>query len=191
MSGADRGAVVAPSVVAGSGPAPLRSNALSEPAAFTNGAVAWQDGVITYAGPAEGLEGADPVRLHGAAVVPGFVDCHTHLPFFGWRADEFEARLAGRTYRDQHGEGGIYRSARMLAEASDEEVIAFGLPLLEEMLAHGTTALELKTGYGLSVEGELRQARLARKLAGLAPQTCTVTLLACHAVPKGWDRNGW
>src|SRR5919109_863465 len=191
MSGADRGAVVAPSVVAGSGPAPLRSNALSEPAAFTNGAVAWQDGVITYAGPAEGLEGADPVRLHGATVVPGLVDCHTHLPFFGWRADEFEARLAGRTYRDLHGEGGIYRSARMLAAASDEEVVAFCRPLADEMLEHGTTAFEMKTGYGLSVDAELRQARLARTLDAAVEQTSSLTLLVCHAVPPGFDRSEW
>src|SRR5205814_6842570 len=114
-----------------------------------------------------------------------------HLPFFGWRADEFAARLTGRTYRDQHGEGGIYRSARLLAGASDEEVIAFCLPLAAEMLAHGTTALELKTGYGLSVEGELRQARLARRLAADIPQTCTVTLLACHAVPACMERVSW
>src|SRR5207253_4707449 len=125
------------------------------------------------------------------AVLPGFVDCHTHLPFFGWRADEFEARLAGRTYRDLHGEGGIFRSARLLAEAADEEVIEFCLPLAAEMLAHGTTAFELKTGYGLSVEGELRQARLARRLASSIPQTTTVTLLACHAVPEGMERAHW
>ncbi len=84
----------------------------------------------------------------------------------GWRADEFEARLRGVSYRELHGgDGGIFRSARMFAEASDEEVLAFSRPLLDEMLAHGTTALELKTGYGLSVDQELRAARLARRLA--------------------------
>lgn len=79
----------------------------------------------------------------------------------------------------------------MLAEASDEQVLAFCLPLVHEMLDVGTTAVEFKTGYGLSVEGELRQARLARRLGELAPQTCTVTLLACHAVPEGIDRRRW
>jgi imidazolonepropionase len=120
------------------------------------------------------------------------VDCHTHLPFVGWRADEFESRLQGRSYRDVAGEGGgIARSGRLLAETSDDEVLAFCLPIVTEMAAHGTTALELKTGYGLSVEGELRQARLARALAAEAPQTCTVTLLACHAVPAGISRADW
>src|SRR5205823_2957641 len=148
-----------------------------------------ENGVVTYAGPASGFDG-DVERVDGA-VLPGFVDCHTHLPFFGWRADEYEARLAGRTYRDLHGEGGIGRSARMLAEASDDQIVEFCRPLAAEMLAHGTTALELKTGYGLSVDAELRQARLARRLAGEIEQSCAVTLLACHAVPPGMERTQW
>jgi imidazolonepropionase len=154
-------------------------------------AVAWTDGVITYVGPAAGLSGIEPEWFEGCTIAPGFVDCHTHLPFVGWRADEYEARLTGVSYRDLHGGGGIYRSARMFAEASDDEVLAFCRPLVREMAEHGTTTLELKTGYGLSVEGELRQARLARRLAEEAPQICTVTLLACHAVPEGMERSAW
>ena len=153
--------------------------------------MAWEDGVITYVGPADELTGLEPERFEDCTIAPGFVDCHTHLPFAGWRADEFEARLSGVSYRELHGEGGIYRSARMLAEASDDEVLAFSRSLVQEMADHGTTALELKTGYGLSVEAELRQARLARKLAQEAPQTCSVTLLACHAVPEGMERADW
>jgi imidazolonepropionase len=175
--------------------APVRGLDLPGVEAIENGAMAWREGTITYAGPADGLPEADrkglPLHRATGAVVPGFVDCHTHLPFFGWRTDEFEARLAGMTYRDLHGGGGIYRSARMLAAASDEEVLAFCRPLAEEMLAHGTTALELKTGYGLSVEAELRQARLARRLAKEIPQTAAVTLLAAHAVPEGRTRQEW
>jgi imidazolonepropionase len=154
-------------------------------------AVAWEDGLLTYVGPADGLTGMEPEWFEGCTIAPGFVDCHTHLPFVGWRADEFEARLAGASYRELHGEGGIPRSARMLGDASDDEVLAFCRPLVREMADHGTTALELKTGYGLSVEAELRQARLARRLADEAPQTCAVTLLACHAVPDGLDRAAW
>ena len=161
---------------------------LDEPAG-----VAWEDGILTYVGPAGGLPWPATVGTPDRGLlVPGFVDCHVHLPFFGWRSDEFEARLAGASYRDLHGEeGGIFRSSRMLAAASDDEVLAFCLPLVREMAAHGTTALELKTGYGLSVEAELRQARLARALADAAPQTCSVTLLACHAVPKDMSRADW
>src|SRR4029077_20433331 len=89
--------------------------------------------------------GAGAAHGTAGAVIPGFVDCHTHLPFFGWRADEFEARLSGRTYRDLQGQGGgIFRSSRLLAGASDGEVLAFCLPLAREMLRHGTVAFELK-----------------------------------------------
>lgn len=162
-----------------------------ESAAVPGGVVAWQDGVLVHAGPPETFGGEVDERFDGCTIVPGFVDCHTHLPFFGWRDDEYEALLAGRSYGDLHREGGIRRSARLLAGATDDDVLGFCRPLVDEMLAHGTTALELKTGYGLSIEAELRQARLARRLAGEVPQTATVTLLACHAVPDGLSADEW
>ena len=186
------GALLASTVVTPRGRAPVRGSELGEPLLIERGTVAWQEGVITYVGPAEGLPvDVRPEVLDGCTIAPGFVDCHTHLPFVGWRADEFEARLAGTSYRDLHGGGGIFRSSRLLAEASDEEAIAFCGPLVAEMAAHGTTALELKTGYGLSIESELRQARLARRLAEEIPQRCAVTLLACHAVPPETVRADW
>jgi imidazolonepropionase len=193
------GTIFTPALVTMAGQVPRRGRALEQVAVVPDGALAWDElGLITYAGPASGLPAGDLERTPAdgthapGAILPGFVDAHTHLPFVGWRADEFEARLAGRTYRDlQGGGGGIYRSSRMLREASDDDVLAFCLPLLEEMARHGTTALELKTGYGLSVEDELRQARLARRLAERGPQTATVTLLACHAVPEGITREDW
>jgi imidazolonepropionase len=188
-----RGAAVAAALATAEGPLPARgaaatANVLDEPAG-----VAWEDGILTYVGPAGGLPW--PATLGSedrGLLVPGFVDCHVHLPFIGWRADEYETRLAGASYRDLHGrEGGIFRSARLLTAASDDEVLAFCLPLVRQMATSGTTTMELKTGYGLSVDGELRQARLARALADLAPQTCSVTLLACHAVPEGMTRAEW
>ncbi|MGH7419310.1 MAG: imidazolonepropionase, partial [Candidatus Rokuibacteriota bacterium] len=191
MADTATGAMVATSLVTATGEVPARGGALGSPSVIEAAGIAWEGGVITYVGPADGIPAADPEVFTGTTIAPGFVDCHTHLPFVGWRADEFELRLAGRTYRDLHGEGGIYRSARLLANTSDDEVLAFCRPLLREMADHGTTALELKTGYGLSVEAELRQARLARRLAEEAPQACTVTLLACHAVPEGMERDGW
>ena len=194
--GKSDGVCVTPTLVTCGGRAPRRGAALEDLNVVRPGALAWTDGTITYAGSPEALPerlAADReriIRLNGA-VLPGFVDCHTHLPFYGWRADEFEARRAGRTYRDLHGEGGIYRSARLLSEASDDEVVEFSRGLTEEMLAHGTTALELKTGYGLSVEAELRQARLAWRLSREIPQKASVTLLACHAIPNGRSRSDW
>ncbi|HVF07060.1 MAG TPA: imidazolonepropionase [Actinomycetota bacterium] len=156
--------------------------------------VAWgDDGTITYVGSAGQLPwGPTLGDADRGCLVPGFVDAHTHLPFVGWRADEFEARLRGVSYRELHGgDGGIFRSARMFAEASDDEVLGFSRTLLDEMLAHGTTAVELKTGYGLSIEQEVRAARLARRLAEEAVQTCVVTLLAAHAVPSHMERGAW
>jgi imidazolonepropionase len=156
--------------------------------------VAWNDdGTIVFAGPAADLPWAPTLGdLDQGMLVPGFVDCHTHLPFVGWRADEFEARLRGVSYAELHGsEGGIYRSSRLFREATDDEVLAFCRPLLAEMLAHGTTALELKTGYGLTADGELRELGLARRLRDEVGQTCAVTFLPCHAVPKGVERHAW
>ena len=185
-----RGAAVAACLATAQGAGPLRGHAVATQTA--SAAVAWEDGLLVYVGAAADLPWpATYGRPDEGLIVPGFVDCHVHLPFVGWRADEFEARLTGVSYRELHGEGGIHRSARLFAEASDEDVLAFCRPLVAEMAAHGTTALELKTGYGLSVDGELRQARLARALADEVPQTCVVTLLACHAVPDGIAREEW
>ncbi len=189
-----RGAAVAATLATARGPLPARGVAATA-SVLSPGGVAWDDdGTIVFVGPADDLPW-EPVslgRVDEGTIVPGFVDCHVHLPFVGWRADEFEARLAGVSYRDIHGnEGGIFRSARMLAEADDEAVLSFSKRLAVEMAAHGTTSMELKSGYGLSVEGELRQLRLARRAADAVPQTCAVTLLACHAIPDGWAREDW
>jgi imidazolonepropionase len=128
----------------------------------------------------------------GCTIVPGFVDCHTHIPFYGWRADEDAARLTGVRYEDlHHGDGGIYRSARMLAQATDAEVLAFSDRLVLAMLRSGTTTFEMKSGYGLSVDAELRQLRLANDLASRVPQHVEVTCLAAHAVPKGKSPGEW
>jgi imidazolonepropionase len=189
------GALAAPRLATVTTDPPVRGAALTVDVT-EDAAIAWDDaGLLTYVGSRAGLPSAAPPAEElpaGTWLAPGFVDPHTHLPFFGWRADEYAARLAGASYAGVQGEGGgIPRSARMLAAASDEEVLAFSEALAAEMLAHGTTAFECKTGYGGSVDGELRQARLARALADRVPQTCTVTLLPCHAVPDGWTREDW
>ena len=182
-----RGAAVAATLATATGSLPARGVAATAAQVYSPGGVAWDDeGTIVFVGAADDLP-EEPVtlgRIDEGTIVPGFVDCHVHLPFVGWRADEYEARLAGESYRDLHGrEGGIFRSARMLADAEDDEVLAFSTALLRDGLPR-TTATELKSGYGLSVEGELRQLRLARRLADAAAQTCSVTLLACHAIPE-------
>lgn len=188
------GALVAPRLATATTRPPLRGAALTVEV-MDDAAVAWDEaGVVTYVGPRTGLPADVEVRETGPGtwLAPGFVDPHTHLPFYGWRADEYTARLAGATYAGVQGEGGgIPRSARMLAGASDDEVLDFSERLATEMLAHGTTAFECKTGYGATPEDELRQARLARRLGELVAQTVRVTLLPCHAVPDGWSREDW
>jgi imidazolonepropionase len=129
--------------------------------------------------------GADRV-IECDALVPGFVDCHTHLPFAGWRAEEYEQKVTGIPYEEiaRRG-GGIASSALALAGASDDEVLAQARALREEMREWGTTTVEAKTGYGLSRDGELRLVRLAREIGN------RVTGLFAHAIPEGHDAESW
>ena len=149
------------------------------------GSVTVENGVIAAL---EDDPGADMViHCAGGAIVPGLIDCHTHLPFAGWRATEYEEKVIGVPYEElaRRG-GGIASSAQALAAASDEEVLAQARAVRAEMLAHGTTTFEAKTGYGLARAGELRSVRLARALGA-----DRVTGLFAHALPHGYDLDGW
>lgn len=135
---------------------------------------------------------AQRIDASGCAVIPGFVDCHTHLPFAGWRAEEYELKVAGRPYTEiARAGGGIRSSARAFAQATDDEVLAQARALAAEMLAHGTTTLETKSGYGLSIDAETRALRLAVKFAQETAQDVASTALVAHAVPDGFDADGW
>ena len=140
---------------------------------------------------------ADPTAMvqvdaSDCALVPGFVDSHTHLPFAGWRADEYEQKVAGVAYEEiARAGGGIAASARALAESDDDAVLRQAGGLAAEMLAHGTTTFETKSGYGLSVEGELRALRLATRLREHVAQRTVSTALLAHAVPPGFTADSW
>jgi imidazolonepropionase len=132
------------------------------------------------------------VNVEGCAVIPGFVDCHTHLPFGGWRPEEYALKVAGTPYAEiaRRG-GGIRSSARALAQMTDDQILDQARGLAAEMLRHGTTTFECKSGYGLSVDGELRALRLAAELLDQVPQHGTVTALLAHAVPDGHTAASW
>ena len=178
------------SLVTFEGDGPLRGDALKGASPSPAGSVNCAGVVVDSIGaPAD----VDTVfDASGCTLVPGFVDPHTHLPFFGWRADEDAARLSGTRYETIHAEeGGIFRSARLLREAGDKEVLDFSLCIARSMLTHGTTTFEMKSGYGLDVEQELRQLRLAKEISARVPQTTRATCLAAHAVPKGETQGSW
>jgi imidazolonepropionase len=132
-------------------------------------------------------DGERRIDASGCAVLPGLVDCHTHLPFAGWRAEEYELKVTGVPYEEvaRRG-GGIAASARAFAAASDDEVLDQARTLRAEMFAHGTTAFEAKTGYGLSAVAEARAVRLGRELGA-----DRVTGLFAHAVPDGYGADAW
>jgi imidazolonepropionase len=142
------------------------------------------DGLVVWSGPAGGAPDADErVDVGGRAVVPGFVDSHTHLVFAGERSAEFAARMAGEPYTG----GGIATTVEATRAASDDELRARARARVAEMTASGTTTFETKSGYGLSVEGEARLLRLSREL------TDETTFLGAHAVPREFaaDREGY
>ena len=132
------------------------------------------------------------VNAEGCAVVPGFIDCHTHLPFAGWRAQEYALKVAGTDYAEIARQGGgIRASARALATSSDEQILTQARALADEMLRHGTTTFECKCGYGLAVDAELRLLALAGRLLDEVPQAGTITALLAHAVPDGHTAATW
>jgi imidazolonepropionase len=132
------------------------------------------------------------VDASDCALLPGLVDCHTHLPFAGWRAGEYEQKVTGVPYEEiARAGGGIASSARALRETADETVLAQAQQLAGEMLRSGTTTFECKSGYGLSRGGELRSLELARELEGIVDQVTTRTALLAHSVPEGYTADSW
>lgn len=132
------------------------------------------------------------VECDGGLLTPGLVDSHTHAVFGRWRADEYVLRSSGVPYMEiARLGGGINASVRDLRERSEDELVELALPRLAEMLRNGTTTAEVKSGYGLSTEDELKMLRAVRRLDALQPIALVPTFMGAHEVPPEYrDRRG-
>ncbi len=153
-----------------------------------NGALALQAGRIAWVGPADELPAAyrDLPRheLEGRLVTPGLIDCHTHLVYGGDRAREFELRLEGASYEEvAKAGGGILSTMQATREASEDDLVALALPRLDALMAEGVTTLEIKSGYGLSVDHEKKMLSAARRLGRERAVRVETTYLGAHALP--------
>ena len=138
--------------------------------------------------------GATVTDCGGRLVTPALIDCHTHLVYGGNRATEFQMRLEGASYAEiAAAGGGIVSTMRATREASVEDLVAQALPRLDSLLAEGVGTVEIKSGYGLSVEAEVRMLRAARALERLRTVRVKTTWLAAHALPPQYkeDRGGY
>jgi len=169
---------------------------MAQPGTIEPGAIACANGRIAYVGPDRDCpahDSADATDCEGRWILPGLIDCHTHLVYAGNRAREFELRLAGASYEEiARGGGGIVSTVRATREASEAALIAAALPRLDALLAEGVTTVEIKSGYGLDLETEARQLRAARALGRERPVEVMTTFLGAHAMPPGeTDRDAY
>ena len=156
--------------------------------AIPSAALAWRDGRIAWVGPEADLPAAfhDEPRIDAGAgtVIPGLIDCHTHLCFGGWRGDEFAARLAGASYQDILAAGGGINSTVAATRAANlDELAAKAEPVLHDMARLGVTTVEAKSGYGLNTAAELKQLEVYRQLNQTQPLDIIPTFLGAHLVP--------
>ncbi len=175
-------------VIPGYAGGPQRGVRLGDLGLIADGAVAMQDGHVVAVGPTAEVRAQVSARTEidasGRVVTPGFVDAHTHVVWAGDRAGEFEMRLAGATYMQiMAAGGGILSTVRATRAASLEQLVAETRPRLDRMLAHGTTTAEVKTGYGLTLQDELKQLEAIDRLNATHPIDLVPTFLAAHAVP--------
>jgi imidazolonepropionase len=152
------------------------------------GAVITHAGAIEWVGPAaavpSGLRPDRTIDLAGRWLTPGLIDCHTHLVFAGQRASEFARRTSGTSYAEIAREGGgIVSTMRATRAASEDELCEQSRPRLQALLAEGVTTVEIKSGYGLTLDDEAKMLRVARRLESAHPVTVSTSFLAVHALP--------
>lgn len=160
-----------------------------------HGAVAATGDTISYVGPdADAPDAAQIIDCDGRWITPGLIDCHTHLVHAGNRAKEFEARLNGATYEEiARAGGGILSTVTATRAASEDALVASALSRLDQLIGEGVTTVEIKSGYGLTLDDELKMLRAARRLGEARNVRIRTTLLAAHAVPPEYkgDADGY
>ncbi|MGL4810352.1 MAG: imidazolonepropionase [Beijerinckiaceae bacterium] len=156
------------------------------------GVVACQDGKIIYAGPAHdapSFKARETIACEGRWITPGLIDCHTHLVYGGDRAREFEMRLEGASYEEiARAGGGIVSTVRATRESSETQLASSALRRLDHLMADGVTTVEIKSGYGLDLETEMKCLRVARGLEHARAVSVRTTFLGAHALPP--EANG-
>jgi imidazolonepropionase len=163
--------------------------------AIEDGVIAASDGRIVYVGPrskAPAFQATETIDCAGRWITPGLIDCHTHLVYGGDRAHEFELRLQGATYEEiARAGGGILSTVKATREASEDTLFVSADRRLAALMAEGVTTVEIKSGYGLEQQAELKQLRVARRIGRERPVTVRTTFLGAHAVaPEYKGRSG-
>lgn len=180
---------------AAGGVVPRCSTGMSDISVTSRGAVASYQGTIVVVGPEKDVLRQTELVPHGVqldagggVIIPGLVECHTHMVFGGWRCGEFVKKLEGASYLDiLESGGGILSSVRATRNSSREELIEEGLKRLDSVLSLGTTTCEIKTGYGLDLETEIKMLEVIAELDRLHPVDVVATFLGAHAVPPEYE----
>ena len=165
-----------------------------------NSSLLVEDGKIVDIGPASNIKAkyskevedgnCSFLDMSGKVLLPGFVDSHTHALFVGTREDEFEMRIEGKTYVDiLLGGGGILNTVNKIRKADEEELIEESIPRLQRMLRHGTTTVEIKSGYGLDIESEIKMLRAIEGLKGKQELDVVPTFMGAHAIPPEYNND--
>lgn len=160
-----------------------------------DGAIIVRDGQIAWAGPAEELPDAGDATIRdlgGRLVTPALIDCHTHLVHGGNRAREFEMRLEGASYEEiARAGGGIVSTVAATRAADEDSLLASALRRVDALIAEGVGVVEIKSGYGLDADTELRMLRVARRIARDRPVRVRTSFLGAHAVPTGMEADAY
>lgn len=158
---------------------------------ISDGAIAVAGSSIAWVGPQSEVPAGNPAQtrsLGGRCVTPALIDCHTHLVFGGERSQEFEQRLKGASYQEvANAGGGILSTVRATREASADELYAAALPRVQALAAEGVATVEIKSGYGLDIQNELKMLVVARRLGDASGVTVRTTLLAAHTVSPEFE----